>query len=87
MLLGHLPAEKRRIEFYGKQEGAMYLISINNYYEGEIKKQGERFQSSKHAGDGVGIWSIEKVVEKYDGMMNVEVGEEKFEVKIAIPIE
>ncbi len=64
----------------------MYLISTTNYYEGEIKKRGRRFQSSKHAGDGVGIWSIEKVVEKYDGMMNVEVGEEKFEVKIAIPL-
>lgn len=82
-----LAREKRKIEFYGKQEGAMYLISTNNYYEGEIKKRGRRFQSSKHAGDGVGIWSVEKVVEKYNGMMTIDVGEEKFEVKIAIPIE
>ena len=26
-------------------------------------------------------------VEKYNGMMTIDVGEEKFEVKIAIPIE
>ena len=64
----------------------MYLISTANYYEGEIRKRGRRFRSSKHDGDGVGIWSVEKVVEKYNGMMNVEVGEEKFEVKIAIPL-
>ena len=82
-----LVREKRKIEFYGKQEGSMYLISAVNYYEGEIKRRGRRFQSSKHAGDGVGIWSVEKVVEKYDGMMNVEADGKKFEVKIAIPVE
>lgn len=82
-----LAREKRKIEFYGKQEGAMYLISSVNYYEGEIRKRGRRFQSSKHTGNGVGIWSVEKVVEKYNGMMTIDVGEEKFEVKIAIPIE
>lgn len=82
-----LPLEKRKISFYGKQEGAMYLISSVNYYEGEIRKKGKRFQSSKHAGDGVGIWSVESVVDKYDGMMSVETGGEKFEVKIAIPVE
>lgn len=77
---------KRKIEFYGKQEGAMYLISSVNYYEGEIRKRGRRFQSSKHTGNGVGIWSVEKVVEKYNGMMSIDVEEQKFEVKIAIPI-
>lgn len=82
-----LAREKRKIEFYGKQEGAMYLISSVNYYEGEIRKRGRRFQSSKHTGNGVGIWSVEKVVEKYNGMMTIDVGEQKFEVKIAIPIE
>ena len=82
-----LAREKRKIEFYGKQEGAMYLISSVNYYEGEIRKRGRRFQSSKHTGNGVGIWSVERVVEKYNGMMTIDVGEEKFEVKIAIPIE
>ena len=35
---GHLPGETK-IEFYGKQEGAMYLISSVNYYEGEIRKR------------------------------------------------
>lgn len=82
-----LAREKRKIEFYGKQEGAMYLISSVNCYEGEIRKRGRRFQSSKHTGNGVGIWSVERVVEKYNGMMTIDVGEEKFEVKIAIPIE
>ena len=70
-----------------KITNAMYLISSVNHYEGEIRKRGRRFQSSKHTGNGVGIWSVEKVVEKYNGMMTIDVGEEKFEVKIAIPIE
>ena len=34
-----LSREKRKIEFYGNQEGAMYLISTTNYYEGGITKR------------------------------------------------
>lgn len=43
------------------------LISVENAFDGIIKKKNDIFQSSKHSGNGVGIQSVRRIAEKNGG--------------------
>lgn len=62
----------------------MLLIAVENSYAGSLKKEGERYLSTKEdsAGHGRGIENVKRIVEKYDGHMQINHENNRFRVKI-----
>lgn len=51
------------------------LINISNSFSGKIKKSNDIFYSSKEQQNiGLGIKSVNSIVEKYDGLIDFEIG-------------
>lgn len=47
--------------------GKMLLISLENGFDGFVKKEGARYHSTKQGHRGLGIKSIAEIAQKYDG--------------------
>lgn len=55
----------------------IYTVIENSYY-GVIKRKEKRFETTKQGHTGIGLYSVEQIVKKYEGMLEVKVEEEKF---------
>ncbi len=79
------PSFKTNIEIHGNYDGNYITFSIQNdsLFRAEISKNGE-FLSSKREGAGVGIDSVNAIVEKNHGTMSIEQPEGKFSVSFMI---
>lgn len=62
------------------------LINISNTYNNVEQKPDGKFATTKKNHSGLGLKNVQKAVEKYDGIYKAEVVEDKFKVKITIPI-
>ncbi len=49
-----------------RQENCLYIVSTNSF-DGKPRKNGNRYLSTKRAGEGLGLLSISSVAEKYQG--------------------
>lgn len=80
--------EKRLIHVTVSQVNDFVMIRIENYYEGDLKLDGEEYISTK--GDplfhGYGIKSIKYTVQRYDGAVYIHTDNNWFDIKIAIPM-
>ena len=80
--------EKRLIHVTVSQLNDFTMIRIENYYEGELKFDGDDLATTK--GDvrnhGYGIKSIKYTAERYDGAIYINAENNWFDIKIAIPI-
>ena len=63
---------------------SVILITVENAFDGEIKKKGEIFQSSKRRGDGVGIESVRHISEKNGGYSRFRYDNEKFRADVML---
>lgn len=63
------------------------LINITNSCNGELRKNGKSYLSSKKDHDGVGLKSINLSVEKYDGVFITKHNADTFKAEITIPIQ
>lgn len=60
---------RRFVHFKAETHNAhIVVITIKNSYEGEIRKTGTAFLSSKRKEEGIGITSMQQIVEKYNGV-------------------
>lgn len=73
---------KIEIEF---DRNILYII-ITNTYSGRILSRNEKLQSTKKDKDnhGIGLRSVETVVRKYDGIMNIDYDDSNFTVSILL---
>ena len=62
------------------------LINISNIYLTVDQRPDGKFESTKKNHSGLGLKNVQKAVEKYDGIYKAEVADDKFKVKITIPI-
>ena len=80
--------EKRLIHVTVSKVNDFAMIRIENYYEGELKFDGDDLVSTK--GDvrnhGYGIKSIKYTADRYDGAVYINADNNWFDIKIAIPI-
>ncbi len=67
--------------------GANLVIKIINSFNGEIKKDGDRFISTSHEGQGLGLLSITTLAEKYKGYVDIKYTDEVFEIAIVMNLE
>ena len=64
------------------------MIRFENYFKGNLKKEGASFKTTKKNAEdhGYGIKSINYTIEKYDGAVDIKANDKWFEIKILIPI-
>ncbi len=59
-------------------------MKVENPYQGEIKKEGRHYRSSKREGFGQGLESVNMIAMKYGDMMEVLTDGGIFTVKILL---
>ena len=59
--------DERFIQFHILCSGQMLAITVDNGFQGEIKKADGRYVSSKPNHSGLGLRSIEMIADKYEG--------------------
>lgn len=80
--------EKKLIHINVSQFKSFVMIRIENYFNGNLRNEGGVFLSTKKndKDHGYGIKSINYTVEQYDGVVDIKVRDNWFEIKILIPI-
>ncbi len=78
--------DEKRIFAIMKYDRGALIIKVSNTYNGEVKKSGENFLSTKQKSSehGIGLANVRKTVEKYNGEMSVDYTDKEFEVKILV---
>lgn len=77
----------RQIKFKIVHEFNELVISFENTYNGNIKRDGDVFRTTKKAEDGfhgIGIKNIIRIVKKYDGDYQFNISENIFQITIII---
>jgi len=64
--------------------GNLFTIAIANSFDGIINKDGDKFMSRKHKGEGIGISSVKAVVKKYGESVRFESTENEFRITIIL---
>lgn len=79
----------RYINITIKYDKGRLLIQCDNPYSGEINEDEGRFLTTKVDKDnhGMGLASIKKVIQKYNGTMNVDYGDNIFSIALLIYVE
>ena len=63
----------RRIIVNGKADSHSLLFTIDNTFENELKKnKNGDFITTKINGNGIGVLSAKKIVERYNGIFSAE---------------
>lgn len=76
----------KMIKIIMKEEPGKLFLQIINSYDGEVKKSGNTYRTTKDKkrAHGFGLKNVQKVVEKYHGQMEIQNTRDKFSVKILI---
>lgn len=62
------------------------LISIENTYHGELRRNGDVLYSTRHSGRGIGTASVSKTAEKYGGYADFAAEDGMFRANVFIPL-
>lgn len=75
-------------KMYMGNEGHFLVMEFYNSYIVPFIKEKERYISTKRNPEnhGIGLHTVEKLVEKYGGIMRIKAGEEEFSVKIVFTV-
>ena len=71
-------------------ENGKLIVSVRNTYNGKIKKDGDKFKTTKKEKSelhGIGIKNVIRVTEKYHGLHLFETCGEEFSAVVIIPID
>lgn len=81
-----LEKDRRQVKLIITSMSDFLLINISNSCNNVEQKPDGKFVTTKKNHTGLGLENVRKAVEKYDGIYKAEVVEDKFKVKITIPI-
>lgn len=98
MLLGNLfenaleaveKTERKNLDLYITYKKGLLYVSLYNTYNGLSRKKGGEYITTKnnHCGHGLGMKSVQYIVEKYHGEMKVQNTKDLFKVDIIIYID
>lgn len=75
---------EKQLQMVIRMEQGLLFIKIENSYEGEIKKKGDAFITTKAntQNHGLGLKNVKELVEEEDGTFSVEVTEHLFKVEV-----
>lgn len=70
---------ERRIVIKGKGDAHSLIFTIDNTFENEIKKNSKgELVTTKPTGNGIGVHSAKKIVERYNGFFSADTKEDMF---------
>lgn len=69
----------------GRVQDCQLEFVIDNSFDGEIKRKGGNYLSSKRDGLGLGISSVLETVERYGGVINLYDDEKGFHAELSLP--
>ena len=83
-----VPPEKRFLKLYATLNKGMWLIEVSNSSDGVYRRRGDNELASTKPGPwhGIGLSRIRNMVTAYGGLVEVEAEEERFTVRLHIPI-
>lgn len=61
-------------------------LSVSNSHATEMKKEGERYRSTKAAHRGLGTYSIDSIAARYHGYVNRQSDESVFVTEVSLPL-
>lgn len=79
-------AEKKELSIYIKEDKGILVLRIVNTYEGIIKEKDGNIITSETNKElhGIGLNNIKKIVNKYNGIMNIDYTNNEFKVDIML---
>lgn len=83
-----LPVEKRIISLSVRKVGAMLSVHSDNSFDGELMFDGVNIITNKKdkTSHGYGLMSIRRIVDKYDGAINLKTNDNVFVIDIILPM-
>lgn len=78
------PLKNRRIVLNCTADKNKLILDLKNTFDGNVKKIGSKFLSFKKGMHGLGLESVNAVVDKYHGVMNVSNSADMFIVSLVI---
>lgn len=80
--------EKRLIHVTVSQQRNFLMMRFENYFEGSLNAKGGLFATTKKEKQfhGYGLKSIQYIVNKYEGALDIDTKDNWFDLKILIPI-
>ena len=81
-----LEKNRRQVKLIITSMSNFLLINISNSYNNVEQKPNGKFVTTKKNHSGLGLKNVQKAVERYDGIYKAEIVEDKFKVKITIPM-
>ena len=76
---------KINVEVY-PHHNHLLLIHVENTFDGKIQQKNNIFQSSKHAGNGIGIESVRHIIDKNGGACSFTYENGIFSAKVMLSI-
>lgn len=80
-------SKDREISIDMYMEKMILYINIRNSYGNEIKYRKGRYITTRSGGHGIGLKNVEKIVEKYNGLMKIQHDDTYFEVSAMLYME
>lgn len=74
----------RVMEIKANMVGRQLVLMVKNTYEKKVIYKNEIYYSTKHEGAGIGLSSVKRVVEKYNGFLKIEYDDQYFTVYMLI---
>ena len=78
--------EDKFIKLSAKPIGKMLAITIDNSFDGCLKRAGDVFMSLKRKGEGIGTSSVKAVAKKYSGSAQFKAEDNVFQVSILLRV-
>ena len=80
---------KKEITLNAKENGYMWMVSIENTYDGRLHCRGEKFISSKRTNDavGIGIESVRKILKEHDSSLDIFPEDHLFRAGFLLPLQ
>ena len=78
------PLKNRKIVLNCTADENKLILDLKNTFDGPVKKIGSKFLSFKKGMHGLGLESVNAVVDKYHGVMNVSNSNDMFTVSLVI---
>ncbi len=76
----------RMIQIKADVEGRQLVLDIRNPYQKAVIFRDKQYYSTKHEGEGMGIASVKRIVEKNKGVMEIHYDKNDFTVQVMLKV-
>ena len=82
----YLPENQRVIRMRSQVVKNRLTLTVDNAFDGNYESRDGVFYSRKRTGKGIGLSSVQTIVERYDGSMKIEIANNQFMVSLMVKL-